>query len=83
MSEYPEYDNSAEITATRADLASELRQAHLHTGKAHTLLDVLRGDQMFDIEFAEGSEGADMSVHLGDAARSLRAALAIMVQVSR
>lgn len=72
------FDNSAEIAAIRDDFASELRRAHQHAGKAHTLLDVLRSDQVF----VEGTAGVDMAAHLGDAARSLRAALAIAAQVS-
>jgi uncharacterized protein YjlB len=62
-----------------AQFAAEIRSAHQAIGRAHTLLDVLRRQE---VEFMDGSEGADISWHLGDAARALRASLALARQAT-
>lgn len=76
-------DNAAEIRDLIAKADAALGQAVQAVYQAHSAIDELRSDRVYDIELAEGGDGADAVTELEQAARSLRHARRIIAARKR
>ena len=65
------------IRSHRNDLCRALDDAAAGIRSALNALDVLTSESVYDVEYAEGVDAADMRAFLADAARALRAAAAL------
>lgn len=69
-----EQAHSAHIERLHVQLATGLQDAQRAVRQATTALTALMGDDVYDVEVAEGSEGRDLAAELEDVARRLRMA---------
>lgn len=70
---YESYDDQAiEIDRLTCDLATTTDAASVHVRKAQHAITQLMSNAVYDIEFAEGSDGHDVTAELETAARALR-----------
>lgn len=76
------YDNNdREITALRKDLADAMDDAAKAVADAVSHVGRLSGNEVFDVEYAESTIGADIADFLASARRALVAARALNRQV--
>lgn len=71
-----EREHTAEIDRWRSELEVTLAAALRELGNAARAVGQLNGDQLYDVEFAEGC-GEDIGHHLNAAMRAVRAADAL------
>ena len=75
-------EHDQDIIAVREALFAKLGQTLTALAQAHAHLKDLRGDQVYDVEFAEGSDGADIEHLLDDARRLIHGAAGIALRVA-
>lgn len=66
-----------EIEHHRGQLISSLNTALTALGQAGIAITALTSNQVYDVEFAEGTPGADVATFIADSTRFTRAAYAI------
>ena len=70
-------DNAIQIDERRIQLTTALTTALAALAKASTAIAELTSNQVYDTEFAEGHDGADVAAFIDDSLRYTRAAYAI------
>lgn len=70
-------EHAAEIDEHRAELNEQIATALSALSAAEHRIAILMSDRVYDLDVAEGPDGQDIASHLGDAARSVRAARAV------
>ncbi|ORA29294.1 hypothetical protein [Mycobacterium aquaticum] len=70
-------DHAIEIDERRVKLIAELNTALGALQKASTVLTELCSNQVYDLEFAEGTAGDDVSAFIADSLRYTRAAYTV------
>lgn len=71
------HDREIEIESSRGDLIAALNTALGTLAQANSAITALASDQVYDVEFAEGSTGSDVAGFVADSLRFTRAAYAL------
>jgi hypothetical protein len=78
-----EREHDAEITDAMEALGMGLSSANANLAHTNQVLTRLRGNELYEVNYAESHVGADIAHHLQDAMRSLRAAHALHQSIAR
>ncbi|QEN17624.1 hypothetical protein ACRDU6_00435 (plasmid) [Mycolicibacterium sp. ELW1] len=79
MTSHPDYtDWDRDIEEARAELLGSLADAINALTRAQRAVTALTSDQVFDVEFAEGTPGPDSTSFITDSVRNCRAAYHIV-----
>lgn len=78
VAEFAELDHIERIADTRGRLLTHLSDAVKALEQAAGSLGQLRGNTIYDVEFADGRDGRDVATFLDDSIRQTRAAYAVV-----
>jgi hypothetical protein len=78
VAHFAELDRIERIGETRSHLLAQLSDAVKALQNASSVLERLRSNAIYDVEFVEGRDGRDVAAFLDDSIRNTRAAYAVV-----
>jgi hypothetical protein len=78
VDEFVELDRIERIGETRSHLLEHISTAFKALQNAARILEQLRSNSIYDVEFVDGRDGRDVATFLDDSIRNTRAAYAVV-----